>query len=63
MGQQAQDAGESEGDAVMASIRVQHLPGVKTSRLPAGVSSRGYRRNNFRMGKQMMAGHTLLVHP
>ena len=41
----------------MVSIRVQNLPGVKTSRLPAGVSSRGDRINNLHMGKQMMAGY------
>jgi len=35
--QRVKDAGGSEGDAVMASIRVQNLPAVKTSRLPAGV--------------------------
>ena len=34
------DAGKSEGDAVMASIRVQNLPGAKANRLPAGVLSR-----------------------
>jgi hypothetical protein len=56
MAQRVKDAGGSEGDAVMASIRVQNSPGVKTSRLPAGVSSRGNRINNFHMGKQMMAG-------
>jgi len=58
MAQRVQDAGGSEGGAVIASIRVQNLPGVQTSRLPAGVSSRGNRRNNFQMGKQMMAGIT-----
>ena len=63
MAQWVKDAGESEGDAVMASIRVQDLPGVKTSRLPAGVLSRENRINNLHMGKQMMAGYTLLVHP
>ena len=40
MVQRVKDAGGSEGEAVMASIRVQNLPGVKTNRLPAGVSSR-----------------------
>jgi len=63
MAQRVKDAGESEGDAVMASIRVQNLPGVKTNRLPAGVLSRGNRINNFHMGKQMMAGYNLLVRP
>jgi hypothetical protein len=47
----------------MASIRVQKWPGVKTSRLPAGVSSRGNWRNNLYLGKQMTAGFTLLVRP
>ena len=56
--QRVKDAGGSESDAVIASIRVQNLPGVKTNRLPAGVLSRGDRRNNFQMGKQMAAGHT-----
>jgi hypothetical protein len=56
MAQRVKDAGESEGRAVMAWIRVQDLPGAKTSRLPAGVSSRGNRINNFYMGKQMTAG-------
>jgi hypothetical protein len=56
--QRVQDAGGSEGDAVMASIRVQNLPDVKTNRLPAGVLSRENRINNFHMGKQMMAGIT-----
>jgi hypothetical protein len=50
MAQRVQDAGGSEGGAVIASIRVQNLPGVQTSRLPAGVSSRGNRRNNAEMG-------------
>jgi hypothetical protein len=63
MAQRVKDAGGSEGEAVMASIRVQNLPGVKTSRLPAGVLSRGNRRNNFHMGKQMSAGYNLLVRP
>jgi hypothetical protein len=63
MAQRVKDAGGSEGDAVIASIRVSNLPGVKTSRLPAGVSSRENRRNNFYMGKQMMAGFNLLVRP
>jgi hypothetical protein len=63
MAQWVKDAGESEGNAVMALIRVQNLPDVKTSRLPAGVSSRGNRRNNLYMGKQMMAGYILLVRP
>jgi len=63
MEQRVKDAGGSEGDAVMASIRVVTLLGVKTSRLPAGVSSRGNRRNIFHMEKQMMAGSILLVHP
>jgi len=58
MGQRVQDAGGSEGEAVMASIRVQNLPGVKTSRLPAGVLSRGDRINNLYMGKQMTPGST-----
>jgi hypothetical protein len=58
MAQWVKDAGGSEGDSVMVSIRVQNLPGVKTSRLPAGVLSRGNRINNFHMGKQMMAGYT-----
>ena len=58
MVQRVKDAGGSEGDAVMASIRVQNLPGVKTSRLPAGVLSRGNRINNFHMEKQMVAGYT-----
>jgi hypothetical protein len=31
MAQRVKDAGESEGQAVMAWIRVQNLPGVKTS--------------------------------
>ena len=61
--QRVKDAGESEGDAVMVSIRVQNLPGVKTSRLPAGVLLRENRINNFHMGKQMTAGYNLLVHP
>ena len=56
--QRVKDAGGSEGDTVMVSIRVQNLPGVKTSRLPAGVSSRGDRINNLYMGKQMTAGST-----
>ena len=63
MAQRVKDAGESEGDVVMASIRVQNLPGVKTSRLPAGVLLRENRINNFHMGKQMMAVYKLLVHP
>jgi len=63
MRQRVKDAGGSEGDAVMALIRVQNLPGVKTSRLPAGVSSGGSQRNNFYMGKQMTAGYILLVRP
>jgi hypothetical protein len=54
---------KANGDAVMVWIRVQNLPGVKTSRLPAGVSSRGNRINNFHRGKQMTAGYNLLVHP
>jgi len=58
MGQRVKDAGGSQGDAVMALIRVQNLPGVKTSRLPAGVLSRENRINNFHMGKQMTAGYT-----
>jgi hypothetical protein len=58
MGQRVQDAGGSEGEAVIASIRVQNLPGVKTSRLPAGVLSRENRRNDLHMGKQMTAGYT-----
>ena len=58
MAQRGKDAGGSEGEAVMASIRVQNLPGVKTSRLPAGVSSRENRINNFHLGKQMTAGST-----
>ena len=41
----------------MASIRVQNLPGVKTNRLPAGVSSRENRINSLHMGKQMVAGY------
>ena len=63
MAQRVKDAGESEGRAVTARIRVQNLPGVKTSRLPAGASSRGNRINNFNMGKQMAAGYNLLVRP
>jgi len=63
MAQRVKDAGGSEGDAEMVSIRVQNLPGVKTSRLPAGVSLRENRINNFYMGKQMMAGYNLLVRP
>jgi len=63
MAQWVKDAGGSEGGAVMALIRVQYLPGVKTSRLPAGVSSRENRRNNFDLGRQMMAGYILLVRP
>jgi hypothetical protein len=63
MAQWVKDAGESESDAVMASIRVQNLPGVKTSRLPAGVSSRENRINNFHMGRQMTADYNLLVRP
>jgi hypothetical protein len=55
MAQRVKDAGGSEGEAVIASIRVQNLPGVKTNRLPAGVSPRGNRRNNFDLGKQMTA--------
>jgi len=47
----------------MASIQVQNLPGVKTSRLPAGVSSQENWINNLHMGKQMMAGYNLLVRP
>jgi len=61
MVQRVKDAGRSEGEAVMASIRVQKLPGVKTSRLPAGVSSRGNWRNNLYLRKQMTAGSILLV--
>jgi hypothetical protein len=57
MAQRVKDAGGSEGEAVMASIWVQNLPSVKTSRLPAGVSSRGDRINNLYMGKQMTAGY------
>jgi hypothetical protein len=63
MVQWVKDAGGSKGDAVMASIRVQNSPDVKTSRLPAGVLSRGNRTNNFHMGKQMTAGYYLLVRP
>jgi len=63
MAQWVKHAGGSESDAVMALIRVQNLPGLKTSRLPAGVSSRENQRNNFDMGKQMMAGYILLVRP
>jgi hypothetical protein len=63
MVQWVKDAGGSKGDVVMASIRVQNLPDVKMSRLPAGVLSRGNRTNNFHMGKQMMAGYYLLVRP
>jgi hypothetical protein len=47
----------------MALIRVQNLPGVKTSRLPAGVLSRENWINNSHMGKQMTAGDDLLVRP
>jgi len=47
----------------MVSIRVQNLPGVKTSRLPAGVLLRENQINNFYMGRQMMAGYNLLVRP
>jgi hypothetical protein len=57
------DAGESEGRTVMVWIRVQHLPGVKTSRLPAGVSSRGNWINNFHVGRQMTAGFSLAGAP
>jgi len=63
MAQRVKDAGGSKGDAVMVSIRVQNLPGVKTSRLPAGVSSRGNWINNLHMGKQMTAVYNLLVRP
>jgi len=56
MAQRVKDAGGSEGDAVMASIRVQDLPGVKTNRLPAGVLSRENRINDLYVGRQMMAG-------
>jgi len=63
MAQWVKDAGGSEGNVVMALIRVQNLPDVKTSRLPAGVLSRENRINNLYMGKQMLAGYTLLVHP
>jgi hypothetical protein len=63
MVQRVKGAGGSEGDAVMALIRVQDLPAMKTSRLPAGVPSRGSQRNNFYMGKQMTAGYILLVRP
>jgi hypothetical protein len=52
----AQGVKDGEGRAVMVRIRVQDLLGVKTSQLPAGVSTRGNRINNFNMGKQMTAG-------
>lgn len=40
MALRVEEAGKSEGRAVMARIRDETYPGAKASRLPAGVSSR-----------------------
>jgi hypothetical protein len=63
MRQWVQEAGKSEGYAVMAWIAVQTLPHLKRGRLPTGVSSRKTWTNDLDMGKQMTADFGLAGAP
>ncbi len=63
MGQWVEEAGKSEGYAVMAWIAVQDLPHLKRSRLPTGVSSRERWANDLERGKQMTADFGLAGAP
>ncbi len=67
MGWPGQDAGESEGPAVMEGIEVAlegaTSPHAKAGRLPVGVSSRENLINYPKVGKQMTADFGLAGAP